>query len=103
MTDESNWRRELVMQLVDMLVQRTPMQCPVKPIMVHVLKDEEEGDLGEHEGDRRERDLVGGHAEVATDRVEGEDQGEFDGEVGDEDDFDALPDLCGSDVLVLRA
>ncbi len=91
-----------MMQLVDILVQWTPVQSPMCPIMEHVLKDEEEGELSEHEGDRGEGDFVGRHAEVTTDWVEEIDEREFTSEVGDEDDFGAFPNLGSGDVFVLR-
>lgn len=87
--------------LVDILVKRTPMKRPMCPVVEHVLEDEEERELSCHEGDRGERNLVCGHAEVAADRVEEVDQGELAGEVGDEDDFGAFPELGVGDVFVL--
>lgn len=97
---QSDGGRKLVMQLVDVLVERTPMQSPMCPVVEHILEDKEEGYLCEHKGNRGERDLVGGHAEVAADGMEEVDEGEFAGEVGDEYDFGAFPNLSRSNVLV---
>lgn len=51
-THDTNRSRELVVELVNVLVQRTIVQSPVSPVMESVLKDEEEGDLRSHETDR---------------------------------------------------
>lgn len=90
------------MQLVDVLVKRTPVQSPVRPVVKHILKDEEEGDLSGHQERRGEGHLVCRHAEVAADRVKEVNEGEFAGEMGDEYDFGAFPDLLLRDRLVLR-
>lgn len=72
----------------------------MRPVMPGVLEDEEdgdvEGDLGERgEGDPRR------HAEIHGHGVEEPDLGEFDGEVGEEDEFGAVPLFadCGDFVL----
>jgi hypothetical protein len=67
----------------------------------HVLKDKEACDLSRHESDGRKRHLVRRHAKVAADGVEEVDEGEFAGEVSEEDDFGAFPDLCAGDGFVL--
>lgn len=90
-----------VVLLVDVLVQRAPVKRAVRPVVERVLEDEEEGDLGEHERDRGERNLVGRHAKVAADRVEEVDQWELAGEVREEDVLGARPNLLFGDVLVL--
>lgn len=51
-THDTNRSRELVVELVNVLVQRTIVQSPVSPVMESVFKDEEEGDLRSHETDR---------------------------------------------------
>lgn len=51
-THDTNRSRELVVELVNVLVQRTIVQSPVSPVMESVFKDEEEGDLSSHETDR---------------------------------------------------
>ena len=90
-----------VVLLVDVLVQRAPVQGSVGPVVERVLEDEEEGDLGEHERNRGERNLVSRHAKVAADRVEEVDQRELAREVRKEDVLGASPDLLLGDVLVL--
>lgn len=46
----------LVMQLMDALVERSPVQQPMRPIMPSILQHEEDGDLIRHRPDRRKRD-----------------------------------------------
>lgn len=58
------------MQFVDVLVQGSPVQCTVSPVVKHVLKDKEECDLSRHEANWGEGNFVGRHAKVAADRVE---------------------------------
>jgi hypothetical protein len=66
----------------------------------HVLKHEEGGDLGTHEPERAEGDLVGSHAKVAADGVEEPDEGGLAGEVSEENRLCKLPDLRARDLLV---
>lgn len=87
--------------LVDVLVQRAPVQGSVGPVVERVLEDEEEGDLSEHERNRGERNLVGRHAKVAADRVEEVDQRKLACEVREENVLGASPNLLLGDVLVL--
>ena len=98
---QSDRGAESVMLLVDVLVQRSPVKRSVRKVVERVFKDEEESELSKHHRDRGERDLVGRHAEVATDRVEKIDEREFAGEVGDQDVFGAGPKLLVRYVLVL--
>lgn len=77
--------RELVMLLVDVLVEGTPVQGTVCPVVEHVLEDEEAGDLDGDLGPVGEGDRVGCETKVLAERVEGPDLGELDGEVGEED------------------
>lgn len=91
-----------MVELVNVLVQRTKVQSPVRPVMESVLKDKEEGDLRGHETDRRERYFKSLHPEHATDRVEGEDKRSFTGDVSEKDDLGALENLRARHVLVLR-
>lgn len=51
-THDTNRSRELVVELVNVLVQRTIVQSPVSPVMESVFKDEEKGDLRSHKTDR---------------------------------------------------
>jgi len=55
--------RVLVVNLVDMFVEGTPMKSLVSKVVEHILKDKEESDLGEEGSPRGERNLPGGHAE----------------------------------------
>lgn len=93
----------LVVDLVDVLVQRTPVEGAVHPVVPCVLEDEEDGDLEGHLGERRER-----HAGVKAARfrhgVEEPDLGEFYGEVAEQDELGAFP-LVGSswDFLLSRS
>lgn len=89
------------MQLMNVLVQRTPVQRPVCPVVEHVLKDKETRDLRRHKSDRREGHLVRRHAKVAANRVEEVNQGEFARKVREEDDFGAFPYLGRGDGFVL--
>lgn len=51
-THDTNRSRELVVELVNVLVQWTKVQSPVSPVVESVLKDKKEGDLRSHETDR---------------------------------------------------
>lgn len=66
---QSKGRRVLVMDLVDVLVQRTPVHRTMHPVMPCVLNDEENGNLVRHLVDARERD-GGAQAEVLAQGVE---------------------------------
>ena len=50
-------RRVLMVDLVDIFVQRTPMQCSVSPVVPGVLHDKEDGNLIGHGQERRERNI----------------------------------------------
>lgn len=90
----------LVVNLVDVLVQRAPMHGAVSPVVPGVFKNEEDGNLVGHCEDRREGN-GGFETEVLRHGVEEPDLREFDGEVGDEDEFRTLPLLsCGRDLLL---
>jgi hypothetical protein len=65
----------------------------VRKVVEGIFKDEKECNLRRHQAEGRKRHLVGSHAEIAADGVEEVDEGEFAGEVGEEDDFGAFPDL----------
>lgn len=45
---QAEGRRVLVVDLVDVLVERTPMQRPVRPVVPSVFEHEEDGDLVGH-------------------------------------------------------
>ena len=63
-------RRILVVDLVDVLVERTPVQRLVHEEVEEILEHKEERDLGELLLPRREGHLPGRHAEVLRERVE---------------------------------
>lgn len=69
------------------------MQRAVRKVVEHVLKDEKEGDLAEHEVRRGEGHRVRREAKVLGERVEAPDLGELDGKVREEDRLGALPHL----------
>jgi hypothetical protein len=92
--------RVLVVNLVDVLVQRAPVHGAVDPVVPGIFKDEEDGDLVGHCPDGREGN-GGLEAEVLRHGVEAPDLREFDGKVGDEDELRALPLLaCGGNLLL---
>lgn len=88
-----------MVKLVNVLVKGTPVKSAVGPVVEHVLKDEEGGDLGTHEPDRGEWHFVGSHAKVAADRVEQPDEWRLAGDVGENDDLGHLPNLSVGNVL----
>jgi hypothetical protein len=57
------------------------------------FKDEETSNLSSHDGPRRKGDVECGHTKVGANRVEGEDEWSFTGEMSEEDDFGTFPDL----------
>lgn len=89
-----------MVELVDVLVEGAVVETTVRPVVEHVLKDEEEGDLRGHEPWRAEGHLVGRHAKVAADGVEEPDERGLAGKVGEEDDLAELPDLRVREALV---
>ena len=60
----------LVVNLVDVLVERAPVQRAVREEVEHVLKDKEESDLGSELIQGGERNLPGSHAEELCHGVE---------------------------------
>ena len=82
--------RVLVVNLVDVFVQRTPMQSAMGPVMPGIFHDEENRDLVGHFQKGRERNGGGQTAELGH-RVEQPDLGEFDGEVTEEHEHGAVP------------
>ena len=62
--------RVLVVDLVDVLVERAPVQRAVGKEVAHVLEDEEERELGELQLPRGEGHLPGRHAEELGHGVE---------------------------------
>lgn len=67
---ETEGRGVLVVDLVDVLVQRAPVESAVGEEVEHILEDEEDGDLHSLLLPRREGHLPGRHAEVLSHRVE---------------------------------
>jgi hypothetical protein len=95
---EAEGCRVLVVDLVDVLVQWAPVHGAVHPVVPGILEDEEDGNLVGHCEERGEGN-GGFEAGVLRHRVEHPDLRELDGEVGDEDEFRALPLLfCGGDL-----
>lgn len=91
----------LVVDLVDILVERTPVHRAVHPIMPSILQHKKDSNLNRHRRPGRERH-AGVHAAGLGHWVEEPDLGEFDGEVGEEDEFCAGPLLGdGGDLLPL--
>ena len=84
------------MQFVDLLVQRSPVQGSVRPVVKEVFKDEEEEYLRGDRGPLREGNLVRGHAKVFSQGMEGPDLRELNGKMSEKDVFCALPLLCSS-------
>lgn len=90
LSGEAEGRRVLVVNLVDALIQRTPMHRAVSPVMPCILQNEEDGNLDGHfrEGWKRN---AGIHAGEFCHWVEEPDLREFDSEVTEEDELGALP------------
>lgn len=93
-------RRVLVVQLVDGLVERGPVEGAVEPVVPGVLEDKEDGDLvgdggpgGEGGGNR--------NAKVLAHGVEGPDLGELNGKVLEEDEEETFELLFGVEGVVL--
>lgn len=99
---EAEGRGVLVVDLVDVLVQRAPVHGAVGPVVPGVLEHEEDGDLIGHGPDGGEGN-GGREAAVLRHGVEAPDLRQFDGEVRDEDEFRALPLLSrGGDLLLWK-
>lgn len=86
---------------MNVLVERAPVHCAMRPIMPSILKYEKDGNLESHCLPTWERN-AGVHATVFRHWVEEPDLREFDSEVAEKDEFCALPLFCHSgDLLVL--
>jgi len=97
---EAKGCRVLVVDLVNVLVQRAPVHGAVHPVVPGVLEDEEDRDLVCH-GEERGEGNGGFKAGVLCHRVEEPNLRKLDGEVGDEDEFGALPlFFCGGHLLL---
>lgn len=77
---ESEGGRVLVVNLVDVLVEESPVEDSVHPVMPCILQDEEDRDLKSHGLPRRERD-ASIHATRLGHWVKEPDLREFDGEM----------------------
>lgn len=73
---ESEGCRVLVVHLVDVLVERTVVECSVSEVMPGVFEDEEEGDLGDDDGPGWEGDGMRSQAKVFSHRMESPDLNE---------------------------
>lgn len=90
----------LVVDLVDVLVQRAPVHGAVGPVVPGVFENEEDRDLVGHGEDRWEGS-GSLETEILRHGVEEPDLREFDGEVRNEDELCALPLLlCGRNLLL---
>lgn len=97
---QAEWCGVLVVDLVDVLVQRAPVHGAVHPVVPGVLKNEEDCDLVCHSEERGEGD-GSLETEVLRHGVEEPDLREFDGEVRDEDELCTLPLFsCGRDLFL---
>ena len=72
------------------------------PVVIHILEHEEESDLGQHDRERCEGDLICLHTEVAAYGEKEVDEGEFGAEVDNENVFGGSPHLGRGDLFVLR-
>ena len=98
---EPEGRRVGVVDLVDVAVERAPVQRAVEPVVPGVFHDEEDGDLVGHLGPVRERHARV-HAKVLAQGVEEPDLGEFDREVAEQHQLGALPLFLGCGDLGLE-
>lgn len=89
-----------MVNLVDVLVEWTPMHSTVIPVMPGILQDKKDGDLQADRLPAWERNSRV-HPEVFCHWVEEIDLREFDGEVAEEDEFRACPLLGGGGDLAL--
>lgn len=78
------------MDTMDGPVKRAPVQRPMKPVVVSVLDNEEEGDLPSHERRSWERDCVLNTAKFHH-RVEEKNHWHFNDKMDCEDILDAVP------------
>lgn len=79
-----------MVNLVDILVQRTPMHSTMSPIMPCIFDNKENGNLHGHLGPAWER-YTELHSEVSCHWVEEPDLWEFDGEMREENEFRTCP------------
>lgn len=96
LSGQTERRRVLVVHLVNVLVQRTPVHQTVDPVVEGVLKHEKERNLPGHLVPAGERNLMSRQAKVFANGVEAPDLRKFHGEVTQKHETGALP-------LVLQA
>jgi hypothetical protein len=98
---QSEWSRVLMVDLVDVLVERAPVQCAVGPVVPGILKDKKYSDVESHGLPTRKRNACV-HAAEFRHWVEKPDLRKLDGKVAEENEFRTLPLLgrCGN-LLVL--
>lgn len=89
-----------MVDLVDILVERSPVHGAVGPVMPGILEHEEDCDLVCHHPPRWER-YAGFQAAVLCQWVKEPDLREFDGEVREEDEHGAVPLLFRRGNLLL--
>ena len=90
----------LVVNLVDHLVQWTPVKSAVEPVVPCIFKNEENCDLKGHHVERREWN-VGLKSKVLGERVKKPDLGQLNGKVTDQDKLCAIPLFsCGRDFVL---
>lgn len=89
-----------VVELVDVLIERSVVKRSVEPVMPGILEDEEDGDLESHGRQLGERDTIV-HAEVGGDGVEQPDLGKLNRAVAQEDENRAIPLLLPGGQLLL--
>lgn len=97
---ETERSRVGVVDLVDMLVERAPMERTMGPVMPSILENEEDGNLIGHLEPGRKGD-AGVHSEVLAHGMEEPDLRELDGEVAEKNELGASPLLCSSGNLGL--
>jgi hypothetical protein len=88
---ETKGRAVLVVDLVNVPVERAVVQSLMGKVMKGVLKDEEEGDLGGHGLPAGEGNLPGLHAAGLSKGVEEPDLGELDRKMREKDELGAFP------------
>lgn len=90
--------REFMVDLMDVTVERTPVEGAVHPVVEKVLKDEEDGNLHDH-GVPRGEDVNDAHANGLGKGVEAKHHRKLDETVGEGDEGKALSELRGSHLL----
>lgn len=89
-----------MVDLVNVLVEKSPVESTMRPVVPGVLHDEENGNLECHLGPCREGN-TGVHAEVFAHGVEEPDLRKLDSEVGEENHLGTSPLLfSGWDFLL---